>query len=241
MALLFETLHKWRESTSLDIGAIGAKIRLGMTQREQDFKVYLPVAEAAAGRLDYLAVHARHGEQRSRELPTWAAIGEIKQLVGASLPIIGNGDVRSRCDAQEMQRRTGCDGVMVARGAMDNPWSLRQLTGVYPLDEALDATHALPSVAQLDAAWHAWDRATRELPGRPRFERFHLENFKRLRRECLQAQAGRGDFAPDGRVNQDGVSPERSAHLARPPRMRPRVRVRVRRRAAAGWRLEEVT
>ena len=175
--------------------------------------MYLPVAEAAAGQLDYLAVHARHGEQRSREPPTWAAIGEIKQLVGASLPIIGNGDVRSRCDAQEMQRRTGCDGVMVGRGAMDNPWSLRQLTGLDPPDAARDVAHARPSVAELDLAWHAWDRATRELPGRPRFEQFHQENFGRLRRECRQAQADGGDAG--GRVGH-GESPERGDRAGRP-------------------------
>ena len=55
---IFAALADWRERTSLPIGAIGAKIRLGNTAREQQYQVYLPVAEAAAGSLDYLVVHA---------------------------------------------------------------------------------------------------------------------------------------------------------------------------------------
>ena len=71
---IFETLSEWRQQTSLPIGAIGAKIRLGNTAREQQYQVYLPVAEAAVGSLDYIVVHARHGAQRSREPPTWSAL-----------------------------------------------------------------------------------------------------------------------------------------------------------------------
>ena len=102
---LFEALHEWRKSTSLDIGAVGAKIRLGNNANERKWKVYLPVAEAAAETLDYLVVHARHGEQRSREPPSWEAIAEVKAAAAAAaaaggaasaMRVIGNGDVRSR-------------------------------------------------------------------------------------------------------------------------------------------------
>ena len=55
---IFAALAAWRERTSLPIGAIGAKIRLGNTAREQQYQVYLPVAEAAVGSLDYLVVRA---------------------------------------------------------------------------------------------------------------------------------------------------------------------------------------
>ncbi len=55
-------LVEWKQNTTLPVGAVGAKIRLGNNQREKDFKVHLPVAEAAAASgLDYLVVHARHG------------------------------------------------------------------------------------------------------------------------------------------------------------------------------------
>ena len=52
------------------------------------------MAEAAVGSLDYIVVHARHGAQRSREPPTWSAIGEVKRTVGDALAVIGNGDVK---------------------------------------------------------------------------------------------------------------------------------------------------
>ena len=79
-------------------------------------KVYLPVVEMANETLDHLVVHARHAQQRSRDLPTWSAIGEAK--AHAKIPIIGNGDVRTRADAERMHKETGCDGFMIARAAI---------------------------------------------------------------------------------------------------------------------------
>ena len=209
MRAIFETLAAWKKATSLQIGAVGAKIRLGNTQREKEYKVYLPVAEAAADTLDYLVVHARHGEQRSREPPDWEAIAEVKLAAGASsaLRVIGNGDVRTPGDLNRMRLSTGCDGVMVGRAAMRNPWCLRALADASD-GSVSDSRASEPSTSDSFAAaareseWPTLselERAAREnearsngLPAAARFRRFRIENFERIRIESARAASGDG-------------------------------------------------
>jgi tRNA-dihydrouridine synthase len=50
----------------------------------------------------------------------WEAIAAVKRAV--SIPVIANGDVRTTADVAAIRERTGCDGVMIGRGAMENPW-----------------------------------------------------------------------------------------------------------------------
>jgi tRNA-dihydrouridine synthase len=55
----------------------------------------------------------------------WERIALVKRSV--SIPIIGNGDVRTPQDAAEMYAQTGCDGIMIGRAAMGNPWLFGQI------------------------------------------------------------------------------------------------------------------
>ncbi|MBT3712257.1 MAG: tRNA dihydrouridine synthase DusB, partial [Anaerolineae bacterium] len=50
----------------------------------------------------------------------WDVIGEVKQTV--NIPVIGNGDVKIVADIEKMKKHTGCDGVMIGRAAIGNPW-----------------------------------------------------------------------------------------------------------------------
>ncbi|HEY2861025.1 MAG TPA: tRNA dihydrouridine synthase DusB [Terracidiphilus sp.] len=75
--------------------------------------------------LNAVALHARTREQSYNGQARWEWIAAIKQAV--SLPVIGNGDVRTPEDAAAMIAKTGCDAVMIGRAAPANPWIFRQI------------------------------------------------------------------------------------------------------------------
>jgi tRNA-dihydrouridine synthase B len=101
---------------ALDLPVTG-KMRIGW----EDCKTYKLVArivEEEGGAL--IAIHGRTKEQGYRGCADWDAIAEVKAAV--EIPVIGNGDVRTVADIKRMQDYTGCDAVMIGRGAMANPW-----------------------------------------------------------------------------------------------------------------------
>jgi tRNA-dihydrouridine synthase B len=165
---LFEALRALKQRHP-QLKCVSAKIRLGLNAKEQEHKVYLPVVEMANDTLDHLTVHARHAGQRSRDAPTWSAIGEAK--AHAKIPIVGNGDVNTRADAVRMQRETGCDAFLIARAALRDPWCFRGFleVGGPPTMEEIE------KAAQDVVAWHA------RRPPREKHRQFHHELWTRLR------------------------------------------------------------
>lgn len=72
-----------------------------------------------------IAVHGRTREQYYSGKADWDVIKDVKKAV--KIPVIGNGDIFSAEDAKAMKEYTGCDGLMVARGARGNPWIFREI------------------------------------------------------------------------------------------------------------------
>jgi nifR3 family TIM-barrel protein len=73
--------------------------------------------------VDGIAVHPRTAAQGFKGRADWSVIARLKEML--SIPVIGNGDVTTPCQAAAMVEETGCDAVMVGRGAMGNPFIFR--------------------------------------------------------------------------------------------------------------------
>ena len=100
---------------------VTAKIRMGFA-KDENVAVEAAKAIEAAGAAA-VTVHGRTREQFYEGEADWHVIADVKKAV--DIPVIGNGDVRNGEDAIRMMDETGCDGVMIARGALGNPWIFR--------------------------------------------------------------------------------------------------------------------
>jgi tRNA-dihydrouridine synthase B len=83
-----------------------------------------------------VAVHGRTREQYYSGHADWDVIRQVKEAV--SIPVIGNGDILTPEDAIRMQQETGCDGLMIGRGAKGNPWIFRVLNHYFETGELLE-------------------------------------------------------------------------------------------------------
>jgi len=108
---------------------VTAKIRSGWDASRRNY-LEMAAALADAG-CAALAVHPRTRAQGYSGRADWGVIADLKRNV-RSMTIIGNGDVKTPDDARRMLETTGCDLVMIGRGALGNPWIFRELLGGPP-------------------------------------------------------------------------------------------------------------
>ena len=111
---------------------VTVKTRSGWSQSKINVLEVARVAEDAGA--DAITIHPRTAKQGFSGSADWPLIARVKEAV--NIPVIGNGDVTRPEDVGKMRKLTQCDGVMIGRGAMGNPWifkQARQLTKGQPL------------------------------------------------------------------------------------------------------------
>ena len=102
------------------------KIRSGWSESEI---VALEVGQMAQDLgVEAIALHPRTRVQGFSGKADWSIIARLKAHL--KIPVIGNGDIVTAADAMRMRKETGCDGIMVGRGALTNPWIFRQISEI---------------------------------------------------------------------------------------------------------------
>jgi nifR3 family TIM-barrel protein len=98
------------------------KFRAGLADDRLNYLELGRICEAEG--VDAVALHPRTAKQMYRGAADWSRILRLKQAL--TIPVVGNGDVATPEDVPRMFAETGCDGVMIGRASMRNPWIYRQ-------------------------------------------------------------------------------------------------------------------
>lgn len=102
---------------------VTVKIRKGFDEEHVNAVEMAHIAQESGAAA--VAVHGRTRSQFYSGKADWDIIRQVKEAV--SIPVIGNGDILTAADVIAMQKQTGCDGFMIARGAEGNPWIFAQI------------------------------------------------------------------------------------------------------------------
>jgi len=96
---------------------LSVKIRLGWDDPDE-FKTFIPIIEAAGA--NFISMHGRTKKQAYSGVSDWDRIRQAKQI--ATVPFFANGDIHEPLHVAEVLDQTHCDGVLIARGVLGNPW-----------------------------------------------------------------------------------------------------------------------
>lgn len=118
--LCYKIISSMVNSTSIPITV---KIRKGWDKNHENaIEIAMACEEAGASAI---TIHGRTKSQMYSLTADWQIIKDIKSAV--NIPVIGNGDILSACDAVDMLNKTNCDMIMVGRGSLGNPWIFKEI------------------------------------------------------------------------------------------------------------------
>ncbi|GFO55834.1 tRNA-dihydrouridine synthase [Geomonas sp. Red276] len=132
-----------RKATTLPLTI---KIRTGWVCGDDVFLEVGRIAQEEGA--DAITLHPRSRAMMFDGHADWSKIGELKSLL--KIPVIGSGDLFTASDVVAMLEQTGCDAVMVARGAMGNPWIFRESLAILAGEEPVPPTASERHRAALD-------------------------------------------------------------------------------------------
>lgn len=135
---------------------VTVKIRAGWSKNSINALEMSSVVENSGAAA--ISVHGRTADQGFSGHADWSVIARVKENV--KIPVIGNGDIWQPSDALKMVEQTGCDAVMVGRGALGNPWIFRQINQLFAGDP--DIYHPTTPARQAVIKRH-WDLEERFL------------------------------------------------------------------------------
>ena len=176
--------------------------------------------------VEHIALHGRTKEQGYKGRANWDLVRQVKEAV--RVPVSGSGDVLTVEDAFNRWRETGCDGILIGRGAMANPWVFRQiedaLAGREPFRPTLEDKRAvlveyfellradMPELAAVGRMKQLAGQFTRGLPGGARFRQviYHshtvTEVLERIGEYFETVAAGRA-YLGEGGPEPEGEAP----------------------------------
>lgn len=104
---------------------VTVKFRLGWDEESKNFADFGKRMEQAGA--SAVILHARTREQQYGGKADWSAFGELKRAV--SVPVVANGDIKTKADADFVKSEYGADAVMIGRQALGRPWVLAEVSG----------------------------------------------------------------------------------------------------------------
>jgi len=163
---------------------LSVKIRLGWDDPDT-FKTFIPAMEEAGAEL--ITMHGRTKAQGYSGTSDWERIRQAKEI--ATVPFLANGDIHQPHQVWECLEQTGADGVLIARGALGNPWFFKQALTQRHLErsaaESRDPLHIERDLSTSDSLWSSSGRDDVHLDERIRVilehARLHIENHAKLR------------------------------------------------------------
>lgn len=135
-SLAYEVLARTADAVNIPVTV---KIRKGWDEQTVNAVEIAKLAQRAG--VSAVAIHGRTREQFYAGIADWDCIRQVKASV--TIPVIGNGDLKTAGDVVRMLEQTGCDAVMIGRGAQGNPWIFRQA-----VQQLQGQTPTLPSLEE---------------------------------------------------------------------------------------------